>query len=144
MLVFVCAVAVATPVVALTATQLAGRVDAPAAAVPLQDALVGEWRGSLYMADARTDFLRVDVALRFSASGVVRVERGSIPSNPGQNIAFANYLVFGDNVMLSLHGTGYPIELVGARITNDTLEFAIPKEVSYVSLVEGGYRLTRQ
>jgi len=144
MLVFVCAVAVATPVVALTATQLAGRVDAPAAAVPLQDALVGEWRGSLYMADARTDFLRVDVALRFSASGVVRIERGSIPTNPGQNIGFADYLVFGDNVMLSLHGPGYPIALVGARITNDTLEFAIPKEVAYVGLVEGGYRLTRQ
>src|SRR5574339_1203349 len=76
LLVFVCAVAVTTPVVAVTATQLAGRVDAPATAPPLQDALVGDWRGSLYVADFRTDFNRVDVAFRFSASGVVRIERG--------------------------------------------------------------------
>lgn len=143
-LVFVCALAVTTPVVALTATQLAGRIDAPAAAPPLQDALVGEWRGSLYKADVRTDFTRVDVALRFSASGVVRIERGPYPGRPLQDIVPANYLVFGDNVALSMHGSGYPVELVGVRITGDTLEFAIPKEVATGGLVEGGYRLTRQ
>lgn len=148
LLVFVCAVAVTTPVVAVTATQLAGRVDAPATAPPLQDALVGDWRGSLYVADFRTDFNRVDVAFRFSASGVVRIERGpyrtSGVSRPVQDIVFANYLVFGDNVALSMHGTGYPVEFTGVRITGDTLEFAIPKEVATGGLVEGGYRLTRQ
>ena len=65
-------------------------------------------------------------------------------SRPVQDVAFANYLVFGDSVALSMHGSGYPVVLIGVRITGDTLEFVIPKDVAAGGLVEGGYRLTRQ
>jgi hypothetical protein len=57
---------------------------------------------------------------------------------------FANYMVFGDNIMWSLHGTGYPIVFTGARVTGDRLEFALPVEDSGGYFAKGGFVLRRQ
>lgn len=146
-------------VVALTATmgvgavvsgQKAGWIDAPIVkTASVADDLVGDWRGTLYMADPTRDFARIEVTFRFTNYGVLRFTRGPITGGPVvrpiEDTGFADYKVVGNSVILSLHGSGFPLELVGVQATGNSLEFVIPKEVALGgTLVEGGYVLTRQ
>lgn len=132
------------------AAQAPGRIDAPAvtATATVAEALVGHWVGHFYVADARTDFSRVDVSFLFTDHGVVRVTRppfGAYGVFHGQPFnGFANYMVFGDSIMLSMHGTGHPILFTGARVTGDRLEFVLPDDDSRGYLAKGGFILTRQ
>jgi hypothetical protein len=133
--------------------QAAGKIDPPVAVTavtatrPLAEAIVGTWSGFMYCADRRRDFVRVEITFRFTDYGIAQYTRGPLDcgglADSGGTMD-ANFLTFGDSIVLSQHGTGFPVVLVGVRVEGDGLEFAIGKEVAMGPLREGGFKLTRQ
>lgn len=132
----------------VASAQMAGRIDAPvvrATAAPLSEAIVGDWQGYMYVADAATDFRRVAVSFRITDHGVLRYTRGPTQSRPVEDTNFANFLVFGDQIVMNHYGSSFALVLVGVKVTGDQMEFVIPAGTPQNGTLDvGGFRLTRQ
>ena len=102
------------------------QVISPAPApVPLSKAIVGLWRGDAILCDTRTNFLRVDIEIRFTDYGIATVRRdpfSSCGSGVGATSFAADYLIVGTGVLMSPHSNRPLITLSGITIADDRLE----------------------
>jgi hypothetical protein len=136
----------------LVAGQIAGHVDnSHSTTVPLSEAIVGNWHGTLYVADPRQNFGRVDIELQITGHGILRYRRGPYTAlgvaRPVEDVGIGDYMVIGDSVLLSQHTPfAFQLTLPGVRVTGEKLEFVISPggDGGSGTLIPGGYVPTRR